>query len=198
MKVWTLFLVIFIFAGCEKKMPDKYIPKDWLKGKIFTQISEQDDLNTFILCLELTGYDTLLNTSGSYSVFAPTDDAFDLFFQEHSEDNSLEDIPEEELIKIVEYQIIYDAWSIQQFQSLDYFGWIDPGNKLHKPRAYKHKTIYHPENRLYPVKFSGNTYRIAHPQESNRTFRAFTQSNKYCPVFFNEYFDVYGLNYDDY
>ena len=202
LKILNTRLLIFILLiscfGCQDDILDKYQPQDWLKGKIYTQIQSQEDLKTFINCLELTGYDIILNTSGSYTVFAPTDSAFNVFFQNHPQYNSPEDIPLEELEALVEYQIIYDAWSKKQFQSLDIYGWIDPKNKLSKPRAFKHKTILHEENKPYPAKQIGNKYKIVLPHEANISLTSFTQSNKYCPVFFNEHFNLNNLNSNDY
>ncbi len=56
---------------------------DWLAGKLFTQIQSYPELSTFAKCLQLSGYDSIINTSGSYTVFAPDNDAFDLYFQSH-------------------------------------------------------------------------------------------------------------------
>lgn len=198
-----LFLLIVlgsVFQGCQRDMEDleKYQPQDWLKGKIFSQIEAEDDLAYFISCLERIGYDTILNTSGSYTVFAPTDAAFESFFQEHPEYNEVDDIPLEELESMVEYQMIFDAWSMEQFRILDYDGWVDPANKLQEPRAYKYKTIYKPENRTFLAKYYGGKYVIADENESNLTMVAFSNSNKYSPVFFSEYFSVHDLLISDF
>lgn len=198
-----LFLLIVLggaIQGCQRDLEDleKYQPQDWLKGKIFSQIEAEDDLMYFIRCLERTGYDTILNTSGSYTVFAPTDAAFETFFQEHNEYKDVEDIPLEELIPIVEYQMIFDAWSMVQFQMLDYDGWVDPANKLQEPRAYKYKTIYQPAHRAFPARYSGGKYMIADENESNRSMVAYTNSNKYSPVFFSEYFNVHDILVSDF
>lgn len=193
-----ILMIFMIIIGCERELPEKYQAQDWLKGKIFTQIQDQENLNTFITCLERTGYDTVLDVSGSYSVFAPTDSAFDVFFQNNPLYTTLSDIPDKELEDIVESQIISDAWSIQQFKSLDFFGWIDPDNELQEPRAYKHKTLYHPENSSFPAIKYGNKYKITELDESTTSVIAYSESNKYCPIFFDAFFDVYDLNYSDY
>jgi uncharacterized surface protein with fasciclin (FAS1) repeats len=195
-----ILILSVIISGCQKDILDqeKYQPGSWLKGKIFTQLQTQEDLSVFIECLQRTGYDTILNTSGSYSVFSPTDSAFGVFFRDHPEYNSLSDISDEDLEALVQYQVINDAWSIQQFKSLDIYGWIDPTDELSKPRAFKHQTILRADNIPYPAKRSGNKYRIVKPQEAVTTLKAFTQSNKFCPVFFEEYFDVYRLSFSDY
>ena len=199
----TLLLILafgFMLQGCQKDLEDleKYQPQDWLEGKIFSQIQAEDDLSNFILCLERTGYDTILNTSGSYTVFAPTDSAFNLFFQSHPEYSEVADIPLEELESIVEFQMVFDAWSMVQFRTLDFSGWIDPSNRLQEPRAYKHKTIFQPENRQFPVKLTRGKYSIAKAEDSNLTRLAYSSSSKYSPVFFTEFFNVHDLSRSDY
>src|SRR4030042_3751766 len=104
--LYFLRLIIFLVVigwGCHEDITEleKYKSPEWLKGKLFTQIKAQEDIDIFITCLEKTGYDTLLNTSGSYTVFAPTDEAFQKFFQDHPEYNTIEDIPADELDALV-------------------------------------------------------------------------------------------------
>jgi len=195
----TAFL-IGISWGCHEDITDleKYKSPAWLKGKLFTQLKAQEDLNIFISCLEKTGYDTILNTSGSYTVFAPTDEAFQKFFQDNPQYNSIDDIPAKELDAIIRYQIIYNAWTERQFQTLDVSGWIDPDNELSKPRAYKRATLFYEENKKFPVKRIGSYYKIVDSLEATNKKLAYTEYNKYCPIFFQEFFDVYDLNYNDY
>jgi uncharacterized surface protein with fasciclin (FAS1) repeats len=192
--------LVGISWGCHEDITEleKYKSPSWLKGKLFTQIKAQNDLNIFITCLEKTGYDTILNTSGSYTVFAPTDEAFQKFFQDHLEYNTIEDIPIDELDALVRYQIIYNAWTKKQFQTLDVSGWIDPDNELSEPRAYKRTTLLYEENKSFPAKRFGSYYRIVDSTESTGNKIAYTEFNKYCPIFFQEFFNVYELNYNDY
>ncbi len=198
-----LLVVIFLVGiswGCHEDITDleKYKSPSWLKGKLFTQIKAQNDLNVFITCLEKTGYDTILNTSGSYTVFAPTDEAFQKFFQDHPEYSSIEDIPVKELDALVRYQVIYNAWTKRQFQTLDVSGWIDPDNELSEPRAYKRSTLFYEENKSFPTQRFGSYYRIVDSTESTGNKLVYTDFNKYCPIFFQEFFNVYDLNYNDY
>lgn len=197
----TLILVVIFNNGC-KDIEDQeiYQPPEWAEGKLFTQIEMQDDLNTFREIVQITGYDTIINTSGSYTVFAPTDEAFDAFFQSNPEYRALMESEEssEKLNDLIEYQIIFNAWTEEQFQSLDIFGWVDDKNKWSEPRAYKRKTLLREDNEPYPSKLVGNKYKIVNPSEATKSSIAFTESNKYAPVYFDEFFDVFNLSYSDY
>ena len=63
-------LLLLFFAGCKDifDKDDKYQRPEWLAGKLYTQIKEQPDISTFARCIELTGYDSIIDKSGSYTV----------------------------------------------------------------------------------------------------------------------------------
>ncbi|HPR32629.1 MAG TPA: fasciclin domain-containing protein, partial [Prolixibacteraceae bacterium] len=67
-------LLVFHYS-CKQDEFDKYERPDWLAGKVYTQIKAEENLSTFAKCLELTGYDRVVDVSGSYTVFAPTNEA---------------------------------------------------------------------------------------------------------------------------
>lgn len=132
-----VFLLILFTTGCRDDSIDKYDRPEWLTGKVFTQLKAQTDLSTFAKCIELTGYDTILDISGSYTVFAPTDEAFALYFQQNTRYKKVEDIPAGELNNLVKYLIVQNPWSKNQLRSLDVFGWIDPKDLTNnEPKGY--------------------------------------------------------------
>lgn len=198
----SVSLLSLALTACTEKFQDqeKYQPPEWMEGKIFTQITKETDLSYFAQCLEKTGYDSILNTSGSYTVFAPSDEAFDQFLTEHPPYRAMleSDQPSEQLIALVECQILYNAWSRKQFQSLDVEGWIDTRDELSEPRGYKRQTLFREKNRSYPARRVGITYRIVDPGESNLMIKAYTQSNKFCPIFFMEFLGIHELDGSDY
>jgi uncharacterized surface protein with fasciclin (FAS1) repeats len=90
----------------------------------------------------------------------------------------------EQLYALTEYQILFNAWSVDQFQGLDINGWVDPYDASSKPWAYKFKSMYLPEDKTFD--YFGEPWKV------------YPISNKYCPVFFREFFTLRGLNADDY
>lgn len=191
--------VISLTACLDIYELDKYKSPKWLAGKLYTQISTREDLSTFGKCLELTGYDTLLNISGSYTVFAPSNEAFSQFLTENPEyGNDVANIPYNDLLKIVRFHIIQNAWSRTQLQSLDVEGWIDPADPKSEPKAYKRQTLLKDPNTKYWVDFSNDQYAIVDSTSSNDFRIAFTRSRKYVPIFFQEYFSIYDLSSSDY
>ena len=176
---------------------DKYQRPDWLAGKIYTQITTRPDLSVFQKCLELTGYDTILDVTGSYTVFGPTNLAFEQWFILHPEyGGSPENIPAQELENLVERHILQNGWSLKQMKSLDIYGWIDrddPEND--KPRGYKRQTIQKDPDKKY---FVTSNDQIVDSTESSDYKKVFARSRKYGPLFFDEYFGVNDLRSDDY
>ena len=126
----VFFVLIFSIGliGCKKEFPpgsSKYDRPEWLAGKVYTQVKSQEDLSTFARCIKLTGYDSIIDISGSYTVFAPDNEAFISWFQNHPEYSDVEDIPLSVLTELVKYHIVQNPWSKDQLMSLDVFGWID-------------------------------------------------------------------------
>ncbi len=195
----------FMMSCDQFEANPKYDPPDWLAGKLYTQLLEQPDLSSFAQCLELTGYDTIINKSGSYSVFAPNNEAFSLFFQDNPLYGSVEDIPIKELTRLVKFHIVQNPWSKSQLRSLDVFGWIDTLDiENDEPRGFKRETLLSDENIKMGVKYIDDLASfvsrliIVDTLESSWYRRVISDSRKYTPFFYKEYFDIYDLDMYDY
>jgi uncharacterized surface protein with fasciclin (FAS1) repeats len=197
----SLAVLFILMCGCTDIYDqEKFQRPEWLAGKLYTQIKTREDLTVFSRCLELTGYDTVLDLTGSFTVFAPTDEAFEAWFSGHpAYGNAVENIPYRELENLVRSHIIQNAWSKEQMQSLDIYGWIDrddPNND--KPRGYKRQTILREPDRKYWVISDKQQYRIVDSTESNTYRKVYSVSRKYAPIFFEEYLSINDLNAGDY
>ena len=196
-------LVLMVFS-CKKEDTIYDRPR-WLAGKLFTQIQDQPELSTFARCIELTGYDSVINISGSYTVFAPDNDAMDLYLQEHSY-GSVEDIPIDELERIVKFHIVQNPWSSDQLRKLDVWGWIDSLDLNNdEPKGFKRETLLREKDRKYGVDqidaaLPGEEDQliIVDTLKSNWYRRQTTDARKYAPIFYQEYFNIYDLTSDDY
>ncbi len=197
--VLSLLLLVFLAGSCrDDGYIDKYERPDWLAGKVYTQIKQQPELSLFALCIERTGYDTILDVSGSYTVFAPSDEAFSQFFQQ-SIYKRVEDIPVPLLTEIVKYHLVQNPWSKDQLRSLDVYGWIDTLDiNNNKPRGFKRETLLMSPNLKYGLKVDRNLLTIVDTTGASWWRRVATDSRKFAPVFFKEYFDIYELNSSDY
>lgn len=211
-KFKPLLLIVFIMAvlfSCNRDEFDIYKRPDWLAGKVYTQILDQDgtegkaNLSTFAKCIELTGYDEILDVSGSYTVFSPSNEAFAAYFQSNPKYNSVEDIPIPELERLVKYHIVQNPWSKIQLRTLDIYGWIDTldlNNNV--PKGFKRETLLLEKDTKYGISSydAGNEDRImiVDTTQSDWHRKAITDSRKYAPIFYQEYFDIYDLEKSDY
>jgi uncharacterized surface protein with fasciclin (FAS1) repeats len=195
-------LCLLVFFGCQKEI-DKYDPPTWLAGKLYTQIKTKPELSTFAELLHVSGYDTIIDVSGSYTVFAPSNDAFKKFFQESSKYKSVADIPKAEVTRLVKYHLVQNAWSKKQLRSLDYDGWIDTLSLTRNlPKGYKRETLLLGKNQKYGVAWSKYKRQNSTLKRTNIidttlttwTRRVYTDSRKFSPIFYKEYFNIYDLS----
>ncbi len=201
-KLLFLALLFASIISCKEdlELSDKYARPDWLAGKLFIQIKSRPELSQFARCLEITGYDTIINTSGSYTVFAPDNDAFTLYLQSHPGYNSVTDIPPDELNRIVKFHIVQNPWSKLQLRSLDVHGWIDSTDiNNDKPKGFKRETLLRDKDPKYGVKVNENkVIAIVDTLLTDWYRRQATDSRKYAPVFYNEYFNIFDLSSNDF
>jgi uncharacterized surface protein with fasciclin (FAS1) repeats len=201
-KLLFLALLFVSVVSCKKdlELSDKYARPDWLAGKLFTQIKSRPELSQFTQCLEITGYDTIINTSGSYTVFAPDNEAFTRYFQSHPQYNSVTDIPTAELSRIVKFHIVQNPWSKLQLKSLDVFGWIDSSDiNNDKPKGFKRETLLRERDPKFGVKYNENkVVAIVDTLLTDWYRRQATDSRKYAPIFYNDYFNIFDLNFNDF
>ena len=191
-----LILAIFVFS-CREVF-DKFERPEWLAGKVYTQILEIPELSTFARCIEITGYDKILDVSGSYTVFAPSNEAFDSWLAQNSNYNSIDNIPVSELSRIVKFHILQNPWTKKQLGLIDVYGWIDTldaGNN--KPYGFKRETLLLEANRKYGVT-KGREATITDTLNSDWHRIVATDLRKHAPVFFTEYLNITGVSTADY
>lgn len=188
-----------LLPSCEDLTDqDKYKKPEWLAGKLYTQISAEENLTRFAECIRIIGYDTILDFSGSNTIFAPSDAAMEQYLSENQY-ASLTDIPKPELKNLVRFHIIQDAWSREQLQELNDGGWIDPDDPNSEPNAYKRQTILkYPTEKYWTKNIRDSEIIVTDSSISSRYRKVYTRSRKYIPLFFDRLFDVYNLSLEDY
>lgn len=194
-----LGILFLIFAGCDE-LPDqeKYQRPDWLPGKLFTTVSVQEDLSMFTECLRLTGLDTIIDVSGSWTVFAPTNDAMKLYLSQNGY-ASISAIPLDELKKIAKFHIIQFPWALEQLKSLGVNGWKTAEDGNSNPYAYKHETILKNPDEKYWIKRGLRKEVILVDSDKTSTYKkVFVPSRKYAPIFYDDYMAKNGITSQDY
>jgi uncharacterized surface protein with fasciclin (FAS1) repeats len=200
--LWVALLLLFIVVGCNEDKFDPYARPDWLQGKVYTQMTSagNEDLSTFAYCVQKVKYDSIIDRTGSYTVFAPTNAAFEAFFASHPSYKKVDDIPLAELEKIVKFHIVQNPWRRDQFRQLDVYGWIDTLSLYNnEPHGFKRETVLRNSNRKYGVK-NRNLVDVSIVDTTATTWhrRVYTDSRKFAPIFFQEYFRIKDLTFADY
>ena len=200
-KIFMLLVVILfgLLAGCKNLTEqDIYKRPDWLPGKLYTTVSVQENLTMFTECLRLTGLDKILDVSGSWSVFAPTDEAMKQFLSENKY-ASISAIPIDELERITEFHIIQNPWSLEQLKSLGAYGWRTGDTENTNSYAYKRETMLRNPVEKYWIKRENKKEMIVIDSTISDGYkRVYVQSRKYVPIFYDDYFNINGLSPKDY
>lgn len=194
-----LVFLLFLLSGCEKlSEQDIYKRPDWLPGKLYTTVSVQENLKLFTECLQLAKLDKILDVSGSWSVFAPTDDAMKQFLLENGY-AGISNIPPAELEKIVEFHVIQNPWSLEQLKSLGLNGWKKESDGISNPYAFKRETMLRNSAEKYWIKKQKKKEMIVMDSTISDGYKkVYVQSRKYVPVFFDEYLKANGITSDDF
>jgi uncharacterized surface protein with fasciclin (FAS1) repeats len=198
--ILLLLLVLFsILPGCQKWTEQEiYKRPDWLPGKLYTAVSVQENLTLFTECLQLTELDKILDVSGSWTVFAPTDEAMKQFLAKNRY-ASISDIPLDELERITEFHIVQNPWSYGQLQSLGINGWRTGENTNSNPHAYKRETMLRNPVEKYWIKRAKKKEMIVlDSTSSDGNKRVYVQSRKYVPIFYDEYVKTNGITSEDF
>lgn len=119
--VFVLLLSVVFFA-CEKDRNSYYDKPDWLQGPLYEQIQSTGLYSEFVKAAELTGYDEFLSSRLNFTIFVPTDQAFQEYYQENGY-SSVQDIPKEELLTLLQYHTLQNAWDSLKMTGKTSFGW---------------------------------------------------------------------------
>jgi uncharacterized surface protein with fasciclin (FAS1) repeats len=193
----STLVLVFLAISCREEF-DKFERPEWLAGKVYTQILEIPELSVFARCVEITGYDKILDVSGSYTVFAPSNEAFRTWLAQNPKYNTVDDIPVPELTRIVKFHILQNPWTKKQLRSLDVYGWIDPLDaRNNKASGFKRETLLLEANRKYGV-IRGRQATITDTLESTWHRVVASDLRKYAPVFYLDYLNLIGISSADY
>ncbi len=114
---FLLFFLIYVsFSGCKDGYDD-YWPKNNPKtGFVYTKIKADPNFSIFAAGLERADLVRFVNTAGLYTVFAPTNEAFQKYFTAKGY-NSIKDVPINDLFVILSYHITNNMWYYYDFKT---------------------------------------------------------------------------------
>ncbi len=113
MKRLFIYVISVFLAGmysCSKKeLVSHYERPDWLKGNVWEVLDNRKEFSIFLNGVERAGFKEILNGKTIVSVFAPKDQVF-LNYLRNRNLTSIEQIPVNELKKIMGYHLIYYSY----------------------------------------------------------------------------------------
>src|SRR5690349_417775 len=94
LKVLLCFLSVLVLTNCKDKFDEYYERPEWLEAPIYQQLESKGNFKHFLGAIEKAGYKNTLSAAGYWTVFAPTDAAFEQYFA-HNNLKGIEDLNEE-------------------------------------------------------------------------------------------------------
>lgn len=134
-----MLLLIISAVGC-KPDPLEYARPNDLAGTIYTQLESMGTFNYYLRSLDQTLYPEPLAKGGSWTVFAPTDEAFEQFMSDEGF-ATFDAIPQDRIQRFVENTIITDGWNTT---TLTYFK-----NRFYLGQSFRRRTQYQAANRVF-------------------------------------------------
>jgi uncharacterized surface protein with fasciclin (FAS1) repeats len=195
----TFFLVALtsvVMVGCRKEKFDEYYGRpDNLAAPIYQQLEAKGNFTIFVKLIEKASYKDILGKAGYWTLFAPNDAAFQIFFQENSIAN-VDAVSKELAEKIVRYALVFNAFNttrIADYQSN--LGWVPN-------QAFKRRTAYY--DGFYKQTVNG-VERVVFASNRNNSNAAGTpyyvdgdNNNKYVTYFHEKYVTGKALTAADY
>lgn len=109
-------LTLCMFASCESEFDKYYETPSWLKGNAWQVLEQRGNYTTFLRGVELIGFRDAVEGKGILTVAAPDNEAFGLYLSQKGY-TSIEDMPINELRKVIAYHLIYYSYSKDRFMS---------------------------------------------------------------------------------
>lgn len=124
-KLLVFSVIVLLFSHCSKKAFDEYYARpDTLEQPIYQQLAAKGNFKNFLALVDKAGYKQILSGAGYWTVFAPHDSAFQVYFAANNI-SGIDRIDSSGARKIVTYALVYNAFKkerIGDYQSN--IGWV--------------------------------------------------------------------------
>ena len=184
LKLGCCFLLLLL-AGCTDK-DEQYERPSWLEPPIYDLLAERGNFSMYLQAVDKTLYSSILKGAGNYTVFAPNDQAFRNFLNDKGY-ASVDDIPVEELTKLVAYSMVFNRFETSRLGDILASKVWEVGTSIKKRSSY-YKTLYKEE-------INGVEQWVV---DSPADVTAVVTPYKYLPIFTESYFSKNLLTAVDY
>ena len=190
-----LILLSTMNTGCRKKaFEDYYGSSDSLAQPIYQQLQARGKFKNLLACIDKASYKAILSAAGYWTMFAPNDSAFQVFFQSRGI-SSVAQLDSNTCKQIVTYSLVYNAFArarLGDYQAST--GWVPN-------QAFKRRTAYY--KGFYNDTTLAGTPVLALGSNRNNTngtnyFVQGDNNNKYISYFVDNFMAARGLSASDY
>ncbi|MEO6229551.1 MAG: fasciclin domain-containing protein [Ferruginibacter sp.] len=189
-----LLTITVCLVNCRKKAYDDYYGRpDTLEPPIYQQLVAKGNFKNLLGCIDKAGYKNILDAAGYWTLFAPHDSAFQVYFKEKNI-AGVDQLDSVACQKIVTYCLVYNAFKkerIGDFQSN--IGWVP--NAAFKRRTANYQGVYDGKDT------AGNSIKIISSNRNNNGSSFYVEAdnnNKYIPYFVDNFMAAKGLTAADY
>ncbi len=182
-----LLTAIVLLTGCRKEEFDAFYGRpENLGDPIYQQLQQKGNFTRFLDAVDKAGYKETLSAAGSWTVFAPTDEAFAKYMSE----NNITTITPELAASIVRYSMTYDGETVEKLT--DFFS-----NKgFVKNTAFRRRTVYY--DFVYDALDANGNPIKAIASNRNGSFLNTDFNNKNIPYYFTPFMGFAGITAADY
>jgi uncharacterized surface protein with fasciclin (FAS1) repeats len=196
--------VIAILFGCKKKFDEYYEPPANLEAPIYQQLQAKGKFTQFLSLIDKGGYKQTLSTAGYWTIFAPSDSAFqnDTEFAAYLQGKGFSNVGAVDSAtaqSIIQYLLVFNAFNrgnIDDYQSN--LGWI-PNVSFKRRTAYYtgfYKDTTAAGQPVIAIASNRNNQNIA--TAGTPYFFPADNNNKYIPIITNDFLSNTGLSVTDY
>lgn len=135
---WLAPAMFLVFFSCTDNMMEYYEKPSYLVGNAWEELEERGNYSIFLSGIEKAGYESLVNGRGLVNIMAPDDEAFTSYLSAKGY-ASIDDMPDEELNKLIGFHLLYDAFNKNEYAQYNPYG---SGNEVPNEMGlfYKHRT----------------------------------------------------------
>ena len=136
--VVLFFLSLTAFFACQNVQEEYYSRPEWLEPPIYKQLEDSGVFTNYLALVEKASFKKQLSGAGYYTVFAPSDAAFENYFTEKGY-SSVDDIDSLTAKAIVAYSL---AVTPASYESIDDYqdGSSSATDATRKDKAFKRTT----------------------------------------------------------
>lgn len=189
----TLLLMglVFFLTECRKKAFEEYYGRpESLEPPIYQVLEKKGNFTNFLACIDKANYKSILSAAGSWTIFAPNDEAFKTFLASRGV-ASVAQLDSGTCSQIVTYALVYNAFTktrLDDYQASA--GWVV--NNAFKRRTANYTGFYN------DTTFAGTPVKALGANRNGGGFVLGDNNNKYIPYFLDDFMANKRLTATDY